>query len=373
MNFLIEKDDFLNSLRLVEKATVGKAIQPVLSNILIEAENNKIKFTATDLDITIVSFGVAQVKEAGKITLPARTLVEIASKIPDKPVEFNLNPENQMVKITCGNAMFDVFGISADEFPAKSTEKEDFASYSEIQIDAKPFVQSIKKTSFAAANFETKNIISGVYCAISDKELEMAATDGNRLAQCIEPVKSKIDGETSVVIPAKTLQEVQRIYSMVGGESIAIYLDKAQIIFKIGDVYLFSRLLEGQYPPYKQLIPKTCSKQLTVDREEIINSLERVAIMVSEKMNIVKMKMAANKLYLTADTPSAGMSEDVLDVEYDDEEMSIAFNYRYIIDCLKVMDSAKIKIGLNGSLSASLFKPDSDENYICLIMPIQIK
>jgi len=372
MKFVIEKDDFLNSLRIVEKATLGKAIQPVLSNILIEAGDKKIKFTGTDLDMTIVSFGVAQVKEEGKITLPAKTLIDIASKIPDKPVEFELNPESQMVKIVCGSVKFEFAGISAEEFPAKSTDEADFKGYKEIKTDAKPFIQSIKKTAFAAANYETKNIISGVYCNFTQKELEMAATDGNRLAQCVEPVQSKIDEDTAVVIPARTLQEVQRIYALEGFENITVYLDKSQIIFKLNDVYLFSRLLEGQYPPYKQLIPKTCSKHLIADREAVVKSLECVAVMVNEKMNIVKFHMEDNKLSITADK-TEGMSEDVLDVDYKYEEMTIAFNYRYVLDCLKVMDSEKIKIGLNGSLSASLFKPESDENYLCLIMPIQIR
>lgn len=373
MNFVIEKEDFLKTLKIVEKASVQKSIQPVLSNILIETNENNVRFCATDLDMSIETTVVAQVKIDGKITLPARTLVEIASKIPNKPVEFNQNPENQMVKITCGNAQFDVYGIDAEQFPAVEYDKETMEGFNQIQIDTKPFINAIKKTSFAAANFEARNIISGVYCLISGSTLEMAATDGNRLAQVIEQIEVKATEDAAAVIPAKALLEVQRIVGLVDVDSLELYTSKSKVVFKIGDVYLFSRLLEGQYPPYKQLIPASCAKELIAPREEIINSLERVAIMVSEKMNIVKLKMTDNKLYLTADTPSEGMSEDVLDVKYIDEDMTIAFNYRFIIDCLKVMDSEKVRVGLNGSLSASVFRPDDEENYLCLIMPIQIK
>lgn len=373
MNFVIEKEDFLNNLKIVEKASVQKAIQPVLSNILIVAENKGVKFCATDLDLTISTSAIAQVKEEGSITLPAKTLVEIASKIPNKPVEFALSEDNQMVKITCGSAQFDVVGINANEFPTNPDTIENVEGFSKIQIDSKPFVSSIKKTSFAAANFEAKNIISGIYCSISEDELEMAATDGNRLAQVVEKVESQINEQTAVVIPAKCLLEVQRIVGLSDSETIEIYLDKVQVIFKIGNVYLLSRLIEGNYPPYKQLIPANCEKKLIANREEVISALERVAIMVSEKMNIVKLKLGDNKLYLSADTPSEGTSEDILDVKYDADEMSIAFNYRYIIDCLKVMDTENIVVGLNGSLSASVFRPENEDNYLCLIMPIQIR
>lgn len=373
MNFIIEKDDFLKTLKIVEKASIQKSIQPVLSNILIEAENNQVRFCATDLDLAIDTTAIAQVKTAGKITLPAKTLVEIASKIPNKPVEFNQNPENQMIKLSCGNAQFDVYGISADEFPVMEFDKENMDEYNKISIETKPFINSIKKTSFAAANFEAKNIISGVYCSISGNTLEMAATDGNRLAQSISTVESRVDEDAAAIIPAKALLEVQRIAGLTDSESLDIFINKSKVVFKIGEVYLFTRLLEGQYPPYRQLIPANCSKELIAPREEIINSLERVAIMVSEKMNIVKLRMADDKLYLTAETASEGMSEDVLDVKYVDEEMTIAFNYRFITDCLKVMDSENVKIGLNGSLSASVFRPDSEDKYLCLIMPIQIK
>ncbi len=372
MNFLIEKEDFLNNLKIVEKATIGKGIQPILANILIEAENNVIKFTATDLDISIVSSCIAQVKEDGKITLPARTLFEIASKLPDKPVEFKINSENNSVKISCENAVFDVVGIGASEFP-KVFNVEDLKNEEEILIESKPFLNAIRKTAFAAANFESKNVISGVFCSVSKNILEMAATDGNRLTQSKEEINNKKEKEISIIIPAKTLSEIQRICSIEISENINIFLNKTQIVFNVNNVYLYSRLLEGQYPPYQQLIPKSCSKIVYVNKEALTCALDRVSVMVNEKMNIVKLKLEENKLYLTADTPSAGASEDVLEIDYSDEEMAIAFNYKYMIDCLKVMDGENITIGLNGSLSASLFKQEKNDNYLCLIMPIQIK
>lgn len=372
MKFIVEKETFLNKLKIVEKATVNKGIQPVLSNVLLEAFNNQIKFTATDLDMTIVATCDAQIENEGKITLPAKKLFEIISKLPEQPVCFELNQENQTVKITCANSAFEVYGISAEEFPLAMSD-EDLNKCYQIEIDSEPFVLSIKKTAFAAANFEMRNVISGVFCSINENVLEMAATDGNRLAQNLESIKNEDGKSISAVVPSRTLQEVQRIYSLENNEVIEVFVENTKIVFKLADVYLYSRLLEGQYPPYKQLIPKSCAKTMIVEKEKIINSLELVSTMVSEKMNIVKFYMNDNKLCLKADTPSAGMSEDIIDVEYLSEEMTIAFNYKYVLDCLKVMDCDKVEVGLNGSLSASLFKPVNTEGYLCLVMPIQIK
>ena len=134
-----------------------------------------------------------------------------------------------------------------------------------------------------------------------------------------------------------------------------------------------SRILEGEYPPYKQLIPQSCEKNAVVNREEMISALERVAVMVNERTNIVKFIFGENTLFLKADTPDAGLGEDSISAEYTDEELTIAFNYRYVLDSLKIMESEKVKIGLGGSLSATLFRPDSEDDYLCLIMPIQIR
>ncbi len=373
MEFTIEKELLLTNLKIVEKTTVSRGIQPVLSNILIEAtEDNYIKFSATDLDINIVSKTIASVKTEGKITLPAKKLSEIASKLSNKPVVFALNSDTNVVNISCGNSKFELIGISADEFPSVTTEEEiqgkDFVS-----VEINPFIKAIKHTAFSAANYENRNIISGVFCQISKENLEMAATDGNRLTRIVESIKNGVDSDISCVIPSKTLQEFLRIAAFVEDEAVALIIEKTKIIFKAGNVIMTSRLLEGEYPPYKQLIPQTCEKNAVINREEMIEALERVSVMVNERTNIVKFMFAQNSLFLKADTPDAGVGEDSVSAEYTDEELTIAFNYKYVLDSLKIMDSEKIKIGLGGSLSATLFRPDSEDDYLCLIMPIQIR
>ena len=210
-------------------------------------------------------------------------------------------------------------------------------------------------------------------CTISKDELEMAATDGNRLTRIVEKISNAITDEINCVIPSKTLQEFLRIASFVKDDKLNLYIEKTRIIFKTASMIMSSRLLEGEYPPYKQLIPQSCEKNALIVREDMISALERVAVMVNERTNIVKFIFGENTLFLKADTPDAGLGEDSIPAQYTDEELTIAFNYRYVLDSLKTMESPNVKIGLGGSLSATLFRPDSGDNYLSLIMPIQLR
>ena len=373
MEFTIEKESLLTNLKIVEKTTVARGIQPVLSNILINAApDNFITFSATDLDINIVSKTIASVQTPGKITLPAKKLSEIVSRLSNKPVVFSLNEETNIVNISCGNSKFELIGISADEFP-QTLNKEELKDKESVEIELNPFIKSIKYTAFSAANYENRNIISGVFCSISKENIEMAATDGNRLTRIVEKITNEKGTEISCVIPSKTLQEFLRIASLLNDDKIALIIEKTRIIFKTASMIMSSRLLEGEYPPYKQLIPQNCEKIADVNREEMISALERVSVMVNERTNIVRFIFGENTLFLKADTPDAGLGEDSISIEYTDEELTIAFNYRYVLDSLKIMESEKVKIGLGGSLSATLFRPVSDDDYLCLIMPIQIR
>ncbi len=373
MEFTIEKESLLTNLKIVEKTTITRGIQPVLSNILIVASSdNYITFAATDLDINITTKTIASVQTPGKITLPAKKLSEIVSRLSNKPVVFSLNAETNVVNIICGNSKFELIGISADEFPQTITEEE-LKDKECVEIDINPFIKSIKYTAFSAANYENRNIISGVFCAISKENIEMAATDGNRLTRIVEKITNEKETDISCVIPSKTLQEFLRIASFVNDEKLCLIIEKTRIIFKTSSMIMTSRILEGEYPPYKQLIPQSCEKNAIVKREEMISALERVAVMVNERTNIVKFIFGENTLFLKADTPDAGLGEDSISAEYTDEELTIAFNYRYVLDSLKIMESEKVKIGLGGSLSATLFRPDSEDDYLCLIMPIQIR
>ncbi len=367
MLFTIDRESLLNKLRIVEKITIQRGIQPVLANILFEAKGSELTLSATDLDLYVVVKTSVVVKEEGKITLPAKKLVEIASKLPDYPVEFSLNKETNIVKIKCGVAKFEVVGISASEFPV---QEEKFAADEELTINTAPFLKSIKSTTYAVAGYENRNIISGVLFKLSGNKLEMAATDGNRLTRIIEEVKTANKNNTKIVIPSKTLQEISRIFSIVEEEQLQLFLGKAKILIKTNNISLRSRLLEGEYPPYEQLIPKTTTYNVSLSRADLINSLERVACMVNERTSVVRLEFSKDKLLLKTETPNAGTSEDELVCNFAGDDLTISFNIKYVLDAIRAMESEKTVIGISGSSTATVFKQDDTDNYICLIMPI---
>ncbi|MCD7739979.1 MAG: DNA polymerase III subunit beta [Candidatus Gastranaerophilales bacterium] len=371
MLFTIDRDSLLNKLKIVERVTAQRGnVQPVLANVLFEAQDNTLNLSATDLEISVKARTTAAVKKEGKITLPAKKLLEIAAKLPDKPVEFSLNEDTNVVNISCGNSKFEIIGISAQEFPKI---EDDISNGTEIEIELEPLLKSIKNTVYAAANYENRNVISGVFCLIKDTKLEMAATDGNRLTRIIETIKNKDTKNAKLVIPSKTLNEFVRICSFINEEKVVLIVDKSKLTFKTMSFSINSRLIEGEYPPYEQLIPKTTANNSLISKDDLIIALDRVSTMVNERTSIVKFMFNENKLLLKAETPNSGTSEDIIDCNYTGEELAIAFNYKYVLDSIKTMDSQNVKIGLNGSLSATMFEPDSEENYICLIMPIQIR
>lgn len=372
MEFVIKKDDLFNGIRIVERATALKGLQPVLANILIESiDKSTLKFTATDLDLTVIATVQAQIKEVGKITLPAKKLSDIVSRLSDSMITFKLNEETNSVNLTSKNTKFDIIGISASEFPT-ITEQVEQNKEKAIEIEVKPFTKAIKQAGFAAAGYESNNLLSGVVCDISENILEMASTDGNRLARVREKIDNK--GKTGqFIIPSKTLQEFIKMSAFIEEDFVKIFTDKTKLIIKSENTMIISRLMEGQYPKYNQLIPQDSPKEAIVGISQLISSLERVAIMVNERTSIIKFEFKENKLILTADTPDSGASEDEFDIQFPFEELKIAFNYKYVLDSLKNMETTEVKIGLNSALSATILKPNNEEDYVCLIMPVQIR
>lgn len=370
LSFQVEKEVIYNGLKIVERATAQKGLQPVLANILIEAvEKNKINLYATDFDLTIITSIEAQVNNAGSITLPAKKLLDIVSRLNDGIINFELNATT--MTITSNKSKFDIIGISASEFPKIETVSDETEF---VDIDLKPFIMGIKEAGFAAATYESNNnLLSGVVCDISKNVLEIASTDGNRLARARKIITNREDKTQKLIIPAKVLQEFLKISYFIDEETIKLYTMTSKIMIKSDNITMISSLMNGQYPQYNQLIPQTFPKEAKINVSKIVSAIERVSTMVNEKTSIVKFEFTQNNLSLKADTPEAGNSEDQIDIIYNGEDITIAFNYRYLLDCFKNIDSEDLIICMNTNLSATVIKPDNDEDFIYLVMPVQIR
>ena len=370
LSFQVEKEVIYNGLKIVERATAQKGLQPVLANILIEAvDKNKINLYATDFDLTIITSIEAQVNNAGSITLPAKKLLDIVSRLNDGIINFELNATT--MTITSNKSKFDIIGISASEFPKIETVSDETEF---VDIDLKPFIMGIKEAGFAAATYESNNnLLSGVVCDISKNVLEIASTDGNRLARARKIITNREDKTQKLIIPAKVLQEFLKISYFIDEETIKLYTMTSKIMIKSDNITMISSLMNGQYPQYNQLIPQTFPKEAKINVSKIVSAIERVSTMVNEKTSIVKFEFTQNNLSLKADTPEAGNSEDQIDIIYNGEDVTIAFNYRYLLDCFKNIDSEDLIICMNTNLSATVIKPDNDEDFIYLVMPVQIR
>lgn len=372
MKFSIEKGYLLNRLKVVEKIASMRGINPILSNILIEAcEDNKIKLTSTDMDMSVETTQVASVDTPGSTTMGAKKLIEIVNKLPDKPILFELDNSTQIMQISCGSTKYEVISMESGDFPKVF---KDIYQENEIEIETEPFIKGIEHTVFACASPESRNVISGVIIKVRKDNIEMAATDGNRLTRLIQQISEKeIEDEITIIIPSKALNEFARICQITEDKKVKIIITKVKVIFKTENFILESQLLDGDFPPYSQLIPKSFPKNVIVDRDDFLNALDRVSTMVSDRTSIIEFCFTHDKIKMLAQTPEEGKSNDEIEVEYQDGDLEIAFNYKYIVESIKNMDSEKIQIGLNGSLSATMFTPVNDDDYICLIMPVQLK
>lgn len=370
MQFVVQKENIIEALNAISKATTTRGIQPILANVLIDTIDAKsLKLVATDLDISIEAIIPASVIEEGKITLQAKKLSEIVTNLSDQNVKFEIDLEKLMAKISSGHAKFDLMGIASDEFPkiAKIDEKD------EIEVDLKLFLKTIKQTKFSAASFETKNVLSGVFLSLKNDQLEVAATDGNRLTRKISTIKKPSGKDLSVVIPTRILDELYRIAATSSDKDLFVGISDGQIAFRLSDKYMLSRLLEGRYPDYPKLIPLNYESVAMANREDLISSIRRTAVMANERTSIIKLDFEKHLLNLSANTPDMGDASDSMEVDYKDSGLKIAFNYKFVLDALQALETHDVRMEFGGSLAPTLFKSDEEDGYLCLIMPVQVK
>jgi DNA polymerase III subunit beta len=403
MQFSVQRDELLLAVSSVTRATATRVIQPILANILLEAdsEGGALKLAATDLDFSLQTRLNATIQQPGRTTLSGKKITEILAKLPPKAtVQFTVDNTVQTCRVECGASVFDIRTLSADEFPQLPTLDVEQS----LEVDLATFLRSVRQTEFAAASYETNNILGGVFFKLSADALEMVATDGSRLARRMEVLEGNGVRDTlTAIIPARILQEFLKLAGsslntpVPKGEeghvpnpdenkpTVRLSLQQGLVFLATPRILAVSRLLDGQYPRYEQLIPKTNSIVLLANKQALIASLERTAIMANERTHIVRMNLELGRLILAADTPDVGNSKDMVPVRYDGEPLQIAFNYKYVLDALKVIDSDDVRMETNGALAPTLFrscaikgedanKPEGlEDGYLCLVMPVQVK
>jgi DNA polymerase III subunit beta len=378
MQMSVARDVLHASVTAVQRATATRVIQPILSNILIEADADQAQvcLTATDMDFTIQTTLPAVVQTSGRTTLSAKKWAEIMSKLPaSAPVQFT--SEDGQARIVCDHSVFDLRTMSAEDYPTIQPLDTNTA----IALPLSGFIRTIQQSVYAAAMNENNNVLGGVFMSLSPTELEMVATDGSRLARRVEALENTTITETiTAIVPAKSLLEFSRLVGSIHPDAALVYLSIAngQLSLKTDRFYVLTRLIDGQYPQYRQLIPTENKLVMTGDKVHIIAGIERAAVMANERTSVIKMTLTPDMLLLAANTPDMGDSQDEVAITFtgytDSSPFIVAFNYKYVLDALRAIPHEEIRMEMNGQLTPAIFKANlPGDGYLGVVMPVQVR
>jgi DNA polymerase III subunit beta len=376
MKFTVAQTEILTALQLVSSAVPSRTTLPVLSNILVEAMDGSIQMTATDLDLAIATRATADVKAEGALTVPAKRLAELVRKLSKEELKFEAKELTLNVGSKTGRFKFHC--IRPEEFPARINVSPDLT----FKIEAKIFERMIRRSIYAVSTDETRPALNGALLQIIEGEIRLVATDGHRLARATVRQagigKNPLKGD--VIIPLKALHHLQRLVAETT-ESVTVELSKNHARFTAGPTTLTTKLIEGPFPNYEQVLPKQNNKMLRANRDELTQALDRVSIFSDSLTRQVKFSISENKLRLIVQTPDQGEANEEIGVTYTADDLDIGYNATYILDILRTIDSEEIVMQLNTPVTAGLVVPATKdagkaapltEDLLCLVMPLRL-
>ena len=384
MKVVCSQSELNAALQLVSRAVATRPTHPVLANVLLTADvgTNRLSLTGFDLNLGIQTSLAASVETSGAITLPARLLGEIVSRLAsDSPITLATEESGEQVQLTSLSGSYQMRGLPADDYP----ELPMVESGMTLKLQPAGLVQALKGTLFASSADEAKQLLTGVHLRFNAKALEAAATDGHRLAvlqveDALEDAAANSDDAAegfAVTLPARSLREVERL--MAGWRSddpVSLFCDRGQVVFLAADQMVTSRTLEGTYPNYGQLIPDGFNRTLALDRRGLIAALERIAVLADQHNNVVKFTSQPDEgvVQISADAQDVGSGSESLAANLTGDAIQIAFNVRYLLDGLKAMGSDRVVLHCNAPTTPAVLKPEGDaEAFTYLVMPVQIR
>lgn len=368
MKIEIEKKELLGLIGPTQNIVEKRNTMPILSNILLEADQAALKVFATDLEVSLTDQVAAKVVTPGKVAVSAKKLFEITRELLDGPIKL-IKKENNWLQIEQGKYRSQLVGVSADEYPIFPTH----GSQSFMKIEAQVLREMIDKTIYSVSSDETRYHLNGVYFEISPQQgFKMVATDGHRMSLVSKSAQtSKTQVNQGVIIPRKGLHEIKKILESIEGD-VEIALEGSQFILRSDSITLMIRLIEGKYPNYQQFIPTKLPQKILVNRNAFLSSLKKVSMMANEKSKAVLLNLSKGKMEITSNNPELGEAKDEIEVDYQGQEFKIGFNARYIQEVLSSMQQEEVDFELNDQLSPGLMRPHNDQSYTCVVMPMRI-
>jgi DNA polymerase-3 subunit beta len=375
MKFSVAQTELLQALHLISSAVPSRTTLPVLSNILVEAGDGALQLTATDLDLSVSTKATADVKSDGSLTVPAKKLFELVRKLPKE--ELKLEAKDLTLNVVSKTGRFKFLCIRPEEFPARPSVAPDI----HLTVDAKSFERLVRRTVYAVSTDETRPALNGALFQMGEGEIRLVATDGHRLAKATlkHPAATKGGLKGDVILPLKALNHLARLLPEAG-DNVTVELSKTHARFILGNTTLTTKLIEGPFPNYEQVLPKNNNKHLNVNRDALSAALDRVSVFSDSLTKQVKFSISKNRLRLVVQTPDQGEATEDLDVKYDADDLDIGYNAVYLLDILRTMDAEDVLMQLNTPVTAGLLVPAPSgeskapavESLLCLVMPLRL-
>jgi len=368
MKLSINKEQIINGLQSVQNVVGTRTTLPILSNVLLNAQDGKLHLTATDLDVTISCAVPAEISEPGAVTLPVKKLYGLVRELPPGDIELEVDDHHKGT-IHAGGSLYKLNGLAAEEFPPITR----FDQRKRVVLPQERVRTMLRRTSFAVSTDETRYVLNGIFFSLKDHKFTMVATDGRRLALAEEDVDLPPDSQGEFIVPTKAINELSRLMQPTG--QIELTFTENQLAMTLSDdkgfsVLVITKLVEGSYPNFRQVIPTASAERVALVREEFLQALRRAEIMTSEKSNSVKLSFAKNSLSITANTPEVGEARENLAINYKGNDVAIAFNPAYLMDPLKALENDEVFLELTDELSPGVIKINGPFLYV--IMPMRM-
>lgn len=371
------QEHLARGLALVSRAVATKSTMPVLGNVLLGTDEGRLRIAATNLEIGITTWIPASVVEEGSLTVDARLLAEFVNTLPNDQVRLSVEKGRLALTVQCGRDKAGINGLDPDDFPTiPRLDGEAFVA----SVDPRLLREMIAQVEFAAAADDSRPVLAGVLTRFEDRQLTLAAADGFRLAvrtgELLDPVPERLD----VIVPARAMRELARILGdRAEPVQLAITPNRSQLLVRVDDTEFLSRLIDGTFPDYRQIVPREFATRLEFGREAFLNAVRRAGYFARDNNDVVRLEVHAGAeefmpgtVEVTANAAERGSSQSFVDASISGPEMQIAFNSRYLADVLAVLRTGQVVIGMNGPNQAGVVRPAGSDDYTHVIMPMVI-
>jgi DNA polymerase-3 subunit beta len=369
MNFTITRQNLHQGLAAVSASIPSKTTLPVLSNILLQTREDGVWMSGTDLDVAVRVKVAADVSQEGSLTAPGKKLQEISRELPDQPVQVTVRGDQ--LELRCGRSAFKLNGLPSDEFPSLPSVNFDEG----WSVTGKELQRLIHHTSFAVSTEESRPILNGVLWELRDGLMRMVATNGHRLARMAVPAGPSSATSADFIVPPAALQQVQRLFKT--DDELDVARDGNHLGFRAAGTEVYTRLIEGSYPNYEQVIPKDNDRFAIVEKRALESAVRRMAVVASDQTHRIRLRFEQDRVHLNVLTPDLGEGQDELELQFDGPELEIGFNANYLLEVLRYMPTEEVKMTFKAPERATTLEPVSSDDedpidYLCLVMPLRL-